>query len=68
MKFTSDPEFEYLSDIMYIRKYGLNKVSFKECSMTESMISKMIQKPDLNESSVKLQVVKDITLQLKVHD
>ena len=65
MRFTTDPEFECLSDIMYLRRLGLTKVSFKECQMPEAMIGKLIQKPDLGDTK---QVVKDITLQLKVHD
>jgi hypothetical protein len=68
MSFTTDPEFECLSDIMYFRRLGLLKVSFKECQMAEDMISKLIQKPDLNEGQTSKSVVKDISLQLKVHD
>ena len=49
MRFTSDHEFDCLSEIMYLRRLGITKVSFKECQMTESLISNLIQKPDLNE-------------------
>jgi len=40
----------------------LLKVSFKECQMAEDMISKLIQKPDLNEGQTSKSVVKDISL------
>jgi hypothetical protein len=53
MRFTSDPELELISEIMHLRRLGLTKVSFKECIMNESMISKIIQKPDINEGSVR---------------
>ena len=49
MRFTSDNEFDCLSEIMYLRRLGITKVSFKECLMTESLISHLIQKPDFNE-------------------
>ena len=36
MRFTTDHDFECLSDIMHLRRLGLTKVSFKECQMTDN--------------------------------
>lgn len=68
MSFTADPEFECLSDLMHLRRLGLLKVSFKECQMAEDMVSKLVQRPDLAEGQTGKALVKDISLQLKVHD
>ena len=68
MSFTADPEFECLSELMHLRRLGLLKVSFKECQMPEDMVSKLLQKTELNEGQTGKALVKDIALQLKVHD
>jgi hypothetical protein len=68
MSFTADPKFECLSDLMHLRRLGLLKVSFKECQMPEDMVSKLLQKTELNEGQTGKALVKDIALQLKVHD
>lgn len=44
MNFYTDQQFECISKLMKLRKLGLTKISFKECTMKESLIGSLIQK------------------------
>jgi hypothetical protein len=61
MRFSNTAEFECLSKIMQLRRQGLTKVSFKECTMKENMLGLMITKQTLDNPH-KVSLVKDISL------
>ena len=59
MRFTTTHDYECLSEIIALRKIGLIKVSFKDCSMKEGMIGQLTDKVTDKSS-----IVSDIALQL----
>ena len=67
MRFQTEADFKCLAKVMTMRRRGVTKVSFKECTIKESMIGMLIPKQTLDKPH-NLNLVKDLSLQLKVSE
>ena len=67
MRFQTESDFECLAKIMTMRRLGLTKVSFKECTIKEGMVGMLVPKQTLDRPHSS-NLVRDLALQLKVSE
>jgi hypothetical protein len=66
MRFSTEADYDHISEIMTLRDHGIIKISFKDCSIKEGMLSHLSSKFKSTENE-DIQLVKDVTLQMRVH-
>ncbi len=61
MRFQTEADFQCLAKIMLMRKQGLAKVAFKECTIKETMIGMLVPKQTLDKPH-SFNLVRDLCL------
>lgn len=67
MKILNQSEFEVLSELLILRKVGVHKVSFKDCSLKESLVNSLGEKFE-NDEAFYDNLISDLTIQMRVNE